>query len=122
LKRTLLALFLCIGLVLPAIAVAGHLTPSSARKLATRGQREICEREPACRATHIGACSRVSDSKFRCRATETLGKSPNLRTCRFNAIVSLFVHTFRVRDGYIHCYNPQGELVAEGEVTHVHPV
>ena len=121
-KRTLLALFLCIGLVLPAMAVAGHLTPSFAKHLAKRGQREICEREPACRSSHIGACARVSDNKFHCRATETLGKSPNLRICKFNATVALFIHTFRVRDGYIHCYNQQGELVAEGEVTHVHPV
>jgi len=121
-KRTLPALFVCIGLVLPAMALAGHLTPTMAKQLAKRGQRKICEREPACRGSNIGACTRVSDNKFSCRATETFGKPPNLRTCKFNAIVALFVKTFRVRDGYIHCYNPQGELVAEGPVTRVHPV
>jgi hypothetical protein len=121
-RRTPLALLLCLGLAIPAAALAGHLTPSFAHRLASQGQREICEREPACVKSQIGACTRVSDDKFRCGATETYGRAPNRRICKFNAVVALFVHTFRVRDGYIRCYNPAGELVAEGEVTHVHPV
>ena len=121
-RRTLLALLLCAGLLVPAIAAARHLDRTSAHRLASRGQREICEREPACVSSHIGACTRVADGKFRCRATETYGHRPNLRICKFYAVVALFVHTFRVRDGYVRCYNPAGELVAEGEVTHVHPV
>jgi hypothetical protein len=122
LKRTLPALFLCIGLIVPAWAMAAHLSPSRAHELASRGQREICEREPACRSAHVGACTRVADTKFRCRVRETFGRPPNLRICRFNAVVALFRHSFRVRDGYIRCYNPAGELVVEGEVTRVHPV
>jgi hypothetical protein len=64
----------------------------------------------------------VTDAKFRCRVTETYGRGPHLRICRFNAVVALFERSFRVRDGYLRCYNPAGELVAEGEVTRVHPV
>lgn len=113
---------LSVGLAVPAVALAGHLTPTLAYRLASQGQREICEREPACVRTKIGSCARVSDDKFSCRATETYGHAPNVRICKFNAVVALFTRSFRVRDGYVRCYNPAGELVAEGEVTHVHPV
>lgn len=113
---------LCLGLLVPAFAGASFLSPKQAHQLASRGQREICEREPACLSSHIGACTRVSSDKFRCAATEIYGHRPKVRICKFNAVVALFVSTFRVRDGYTRCYNPQGELVAEGEVTHVHPV
>jgi hypothetical protein len=112
----------CGGLLVPAIATAGHLNGTLARELARQGQREICEREPACIGTHVGACARVTGDKFRCEMTETYGRRPKLRICKFNAAIALFIHTFRVRDGYIHCYNPAGELIAEGEVTQVHPV
>jgi hypothetical protein len=118
----LLALLIA-GLALPAVALAAHLSRADAQRLGSQLQREICEREPACDHAQLGPCARVTASKFRCKTVEVFGKRPNRRFCRFKAVVSLFDNeTIRVRDGYIHCYNEGGELVAEGPVANVHPV
>lgn len=117
-----MAACLCAALLVPATASATYLTYTQAKNLARRGQAQLCAREPACNDWQVRTCTRVKNDKFRCGVVETYGVQPNLRRCKFNAVVELFPRSFRIRDGYNRCYNRHGELVAEGPATEVRPV
>ena len=116
-------LAILVALALPAAALAAHLSRGEAQRYGRELQRQICEREPACDHATLGPCARVSASKFRCKTVEVFGQRPNRRFCRYKAVVAQFDNeTVRVRDGYNHCYNEAGELVAEGPVGNVKPI
>jgi hypothetical protein len=121
--RVVLALAIVAALALPAAALAAHMSRGEAQRYGSQLQREICERESACYHARLGPCTRVTASKFRCKTVEVFGQRPNRRFCRYKAVVAKFDNeTVRVRDGYNHCYNEAGELVAEGPVANVHPI
>lgn len=121
--RALFVLLIVAALALPAVALAAHMSRGEAQRYGRELQHEICEREPACDHARLGPCTRVGAAKFRCETVEVYGERPHRRFCRYKAVVAKFDNeTVRVRDGYSHCYNESGELVAEGPVANVHPV